>query len=218
MRVAAFLLLSVLIGCSSKIMDNKTAEEKMTRSLGTDRYYIFMDIGRVGSNCGTDSVQGIVLTKNLTPTSSEVTLAAKALGYITIVPDGANFWKVELTEKGKSALYRKPYGETTENGCDYQQVNLLLATRELVKITGVTADENNPEVEYLWRWKPTEFGEALREGGAAFVALTPDQRSKLVRGMMGGQPDLPIPVPPENLVAKGVTKFKKFTDGWRPQR
>jgi hypothetical protein len=218
MRIAALLLLSVLIGCSSKMMDNKTAEEKMTRSLRTDRYSLFMQIGRVGSNCGSDSVQGIELTKNLTPTSSEVTLAAKALGYITIVPDGPNFWKVELTEKGKSAIDRKPYGKTTENGCDYQQVNLPLATRELVKITGITADENNPEVEYLWRWKPTEFGEALREGGAAFVVLTPDQRSELVQGMMGGHPDLPIPVPPGDFVAKGVTRFKKFTDGWRPQR
>lgn len=87
-----------------------------------------------------------------------------------------------------------------------------------MKITGIAADENNPEVEYIWRWKVTELGQELRQDGKVFAALNQGDRSRLENIVLFGHWHLPIPVPPEDFTSKDTMKFKKFTDGWRPQK
>jgi hypothetical protein len=218
MRTAGILLLIVLVGCSGKMLDNQTAEEKIGRVLKHDDHKIIVLVGRVGANCQTVTIQGDKVDIDQNPTSDVPSQVAKAEGYITVAPDGANYWKVDLTEKGKAATVGKPLVVTPQRGCDYQQINFSVATPELVKLTGITADENNPEVEYIWRWKVTELGQELRKDGKVFTALNQNDRSSLENINLLGDWHLPIPVPPEDFTAKGTMKFKKFTDGWRPQR
>jgi hypothetical protein len=217
MRKGWLLLLCLLTACSgSKMLDNTTAEETIKKLLDK-QYYVYSRVGRIGTDCGTETIEGIQVNSGSKPDLSE--MSSKAMGYITIEPDGANYWKITLTEQGKAAARREPYGGTVKNGCDFKQVEFPVANPEFMKIAGITADENNPEVEYLWRWKVTKLGEALRQDGAVYITLTPEQRSKMQKlEIMGGSlGDVPIPIPPEDTVVTSVVKFKRYTDGWRMQ-
>jgi hypothetical protein len=218
MRKGWLLLLCLLTACSgSKMLDNTTAEETIKKSLDK-QYYVYSEIGRIGTDCGTKTVDGIEVNVGSKPDASEI--SAMAAGYITVEPDGPNFRKVTLTQQGRAAANSEPYGENVQKGCDYKQVEFPVATRELVQIEGITADENNPEVEYLWRWKVTKLGEALRQDGAAYKALTPEQRSAMERlgiSTDGSFGNFPLPIPPEGTVVRSAVKFKRYTDGWRMQ-
>jgi hypothetical protein len=211
------LPLCLLTACSgSKMLDNSTAEEKIRSSFSQKQYYIYSHIGRIGTDCGTKTVQGIEVNVGSKPDASEI--SAIAAGYITVEPDGPNFRKITLTEQGKAAADGEPYEGDVQKGCDYKQINFPVANRELVQIEGITADENNPEVEYLWRWKVTKLGEALREDGAAYKALTPEQRSAMERleiSTTGSFGNFPLPIPPEGSISRSTVRFKRFTDGWR---
>lgn len=217
----ALLLIAVTVGCTdSKMLDNTTAEDQIRVSFRDNKYRILMHVGRVGLDCGTKPLEGMpgeVVSVGSKPDGPEI--AAKAVGYITVEPDGTNFRKITLTEQGKAAADGEPYGEEVQKGCDYKQVDFPVANKELVKISGITADENNPEVEYLWHWNVTKLGEGLRENGAAYNALTPEQRNQMHRlDIMGASlGDVPVPLPPEGSVSTSVVKFKRFTDGWRMQ-
>lgn len=218
MRKGWLLLLCLLTACSgSKMLDNTTAEETIKKLLDK-QYYIYSQIGRIGTDCGTKTVEGSEFNVGSKPDASEI--SAMAAGYITVEPDGPNFRKVTLTQQGRAAANREPYGENVQKGCDYKQTEFPVATRELVQIEGITADENNSEVEYLWRWKVTKLGEALRQDGAAYKALTPEQRSYMERlgiSTIGSLGSFPLPIPPEGTVLRSAVKFKRYTDGWRMQ-
>ena len=216
MRKGWLLLLCLLTACSgSKMLDNTTAEKTIQKLLD-NQFFIYSQIGRIGADCGTKTVEGAGFAIGSKPDAEEI--AAMAAGYITVEPDGPNFRKVTLTQQGRTAANREPYGGTVQKGCDFKQTEFPVATRKLVQIDGITADENNPEVEYLWRWKVTKLGEALREDGAAYKALTPDQRSSLERlGILalGSFEHMELPIPPEDTILKSTVRFKRFTDGWR---
>jgi hypothetical protein len=69
----------------------------------------------------------------LTPSRDVAVTVAERAGYITLKADGNDFWRIELTEKGRSLLARQyemfnrePYGLETGNGCDSYQVDLPL--------------------------------------------------------------------------------------------
>jgi hypothetical protein len=219
MRKGWLLPLCLLTACSgSKMLDNSTAEEKIRSAFREKQYYIYSHIGRIGTNCGSKTIEGIEVNVGSKPDASEI--SAMAAGYITVEPDGPNFRKVTLTQQGRAAADQEPYGENVQKGCDYKQIEFPVATRELVQIEGITADENNPEVEYLWRWKVTKLGEALRQDGAAYKALTPEQRSAMERleiSTDGSLENFPLPIPPEGTVVRRAVKFKRYTDGWRMQ-
>jgi hypothetical protein len=215
MRIAALLLLSVLIGCSSKMMDNKTAEERVSYYLKKDQNFIFVDIGRVAIDCGTSSRDKDVKL-GVDPTSDLEVLVVQAAGDVTVTQDGPGFWKIEPTEKGKADIVRELV-VTDQKGCNYKPTWFAVAIPTLVRITGITANENVPEVEYQWKWNVTELGQALKANGKAYALLDPDQRERLAKYKIFGKPTIPIPVPEENGLEKGVMQFKKYTDGWRRQ-
>jgi hypothetical protein len=216
MRKGWLLLLCLLTACSgSKMLDNRTAEETIKKVLDK-QFYIYSRVGRIGTDCGTQTVEGSEFATGFKPDAEEI--AALAAGYITVEPDGPNFRKVTLTQQGRAAASSEPYGGRIQKGCDFKQTEFPVATRELVQIDGITADENNPEAEYLWRWKVTKLGEALRQDGAAYKALTPEQRSNLERlgiSAPGSSEHIELPIPPEDTILKSTVRFKRFTDGWR---
>jgi hypothetical protein len=218
MRKGWLLLLCLLTACSgSKMLDNRTAEETIKKVLDR-QFYIYSRVGRIGTDCGTETVAGFESAVGFKPDAEEI--AAMAAGYITVEPDGPNFRKVTLTQQGRAAANREPYGGTVQKGCDFKQTEFPVATRELVQIDGITADENNPEAEYLWRWKVTKLGESLRQDGAAYKALTPEQRSAMERlgiSTIGSFGNFPLPIPPEGTVVRSTVRFKRYTDGWRMQ-
>jgi hypothetical protein len=219
MRKGCFLLLCLLTACSgSKMMDNKTATERVEYYLKYQHSSIVVEIGRVAKDCGTKLYEGQEASLGVDPSSDVSILVNQAAGYISVVPDGPDFWKIELTEKGKAAVIGNPFPEPPLKGCDFHNVRLIVGTPELVRVTGVTADERNPEVEYLWKWNLTELGKELREGGKANAILKPDQRDLLSKYGISGVRSMPIPAPPEETVQKDVMKFERFTDGWRLKR
>ncbi len=216
MRKVGIVLLLVLVGCSSNKLDNRTATNVIRSPLAHDQNTIVTDIGRVGATC-VYTLDGEERPTDLSPEWSPERFAAEAVGYLSVTPDGPGFWKVALTEKGKAFVLGKPNPQPPLKGCDYQQVSFLLATPELVEVTGVTADENAPEVEYLWKWNITDFGRELRKDGKAFAALDQHQRTMLARFVLSRIHKLPIPVPPEGYTEKGTVQLKRYTDGWRPR-
>lgn len=216
MRNAGILLLLVLAGCSSNKLNNKTAAKVIRSPLAQDENTIVADIGRVGTKC-VFSMDGKEVPINLSPEATPEIIAAEAVGYLSVTPDGPGFWKVALTERGKAFVQGNPKPDPPRKGCDYLQIIFLLGTPELVEVTGVTADENPPEVEYLWKWNVTDLGRELRKDGKAFAALNQDQRTMLAKFVLGRIHKLPIPVPPEGYTEKGTVQLKKYTDGWRPR-
>lgn len=217
MRKIGAVLLLVLAGCSSNKLDNKTAAKVIRSPLAHDQNTIVTDIGRVGATCVYILDDGKEQASDLSPEENPERVAAEAVGYLSVAPDGPGFWKVALTEKGKAVVLGKPAPQPPLKGCDYQQVSFLLATPELVEVTGVTADENAPEVEYLWKWNVTDFGRELRKDGKAFAAMNQSQRTMLAKFVLSRIHKLPIPVPPEDYTEKGTVQLKKYTDGWRPR-
>lgn len=216
MRKVGVVLLLVLTGCSSNKLDNKTAANVIRSPLAHDQNTIVLDIGRVGASC-VYILDGEERPADLSPERSPERFAAEAVGYLSVTPDGPGFWKVALTEKGKAFVLGNPAPQPPLKGCDYQQVSFLLATPELVEVTGVTADENAPEVEYLWKWNVTDLGRGLRKDGKAFAALNQNQRTRLAKFVLSRIHKLPIPVPPEGYTEQGTVQLKKYTDGWRPR-
>lgn len=216
MRKFGIVVLLVLAGCSSNKLNNKTAAKVIRSPLAQDQNTIVTDIGRVGATC-VYTLDGEEQPIDLSPERSPERFAAEAIGYLSVTPDGPGFWRVALTEKGKSFVLGNPAPRSALKGCDYQSVTFLLATPELVEVTGVTADENAPEVEYLWKWNVTDFGRELRQDGKAFAALNQDQRKSMARFVLSRIHKLPIPVPPEGYTEKGTVQLKKYVDGWRPR-
>ena len=222
MRKIAIVLLGCVLGCSgassSKLMDKNTAAAEIKPYLHSGENALFIKIGRVGSNCNELDSAGRETKFDFNPTSNINTIVAQRAGYATVTPDGRGFWKVALTEQGSAVLAaanEKPYAPNARNGCDYQQVDFLLATPELVSVTDLTADVNAPEADYMWKWKVTALGEMLRRDGKVFPTLTPLQQAELQTHIHGLVELLPVPAPPEDFIGSGRVKFQRMVDGWR---
>ena len=228
-RLLAFLLIAffVLAGCSgsktseekssSKMLDEKTAEEQVEEYVKRDPAHFFVDIGRVGTACVLTLPDGSEILTDMSPMKQVTSLAAQTAGYISVTPDGKGFWKVGLTEKGKAAMSDNPVPNPPKKGCDYQEADFMLGTQELVRITDISADKDAPDVGYLWRWNVTDLGRELRADGKIYAALTPEQRKALHDRLTTRIVDFPIPAPQENYLKTGAVSFKRYTDGWRIQ-
>lgn len=220
MKKASLLLLPFLLGCSSGSMDKATAANEIRTYLKGEHSFILVDVGRVGSDCILVDSRGQQQKIDLNPENSISTVAARKAGYLTVAPDGKGYWRVALTDKGKAAAAAT--GEESIvypplKGCDYQQVEFFLASPELDFVSGVTADENNPEVEYFWKWNVTELGQTLRRDGKVYPTLTPLQQAELQTDIHAMIQVLQLPVPAQNFTGHSKVKFKRYTDGWRAQ-
>ena len=218
----AILLVACLLGCSgcsnSKAMDKQTAAAEIKTYLQVDDNTLFIKIGRLGTNCVELDSAGRKTKLDLNPASDINTIVAQRAGYATVTPDGKGFWRVALTDQGNAALAAengKPYAAKAGNGCDYQQVDFVVATPELVGVTDVTADSNAPEADYSWKWKVTDLGKMLRRDGKVFPSLTPLQQAELQTHIHGLVQFLPIPVPAGDFIGSSTAKFQRMIDGWR---
>jgi hypothetical protein len=219
MRKIAILLLGCVVGCSSsKQLDKNTAAAELKPYLQGGDNVLFITIGRVGTNCVELDSAGRETKFELNPMSNINTIVAQRAGYATVTPEGKGFWKVALTEQGSAALAATnatPYAHNARKDCDYQQVDFLLATPELVNVLDVTVDENAPQVDYFWRWKVTALGQMLRRDGKVFSTLDPLQQAELQTHIFGLVELLPLPVPPEDFSGHATVKFQRTVDGWR---
>ena len=218
MRKVVILLLGCVLGCSgasSKLMDKTTAAAEIKPHLQAGDNILFLKIGRVGTDCVELDSAGRETKFDLNPTSNINTIVAQRAGYATVAPDGKGFWKVALTDQGKAALKETPYASNARNGCDYQQVNFVVATPELVSITDLTADMDAPKADYSWKWKVTGLGEMLRRNGKVFSTLDPLQQAELQTHIHGLVQPLLLPVPPEDFIGHSTVKFQRMVDGWR---
>jgi len=217
-KVALLMMLAILAGCSRNTLDKKTAAELIQKVYDKDYAAIMTDVGRLGSSCEMISDDGrSSWTEDLTPSKNATVVALQSLGYVTVTPDGPGFWRVELTEKGKALSHGDLLPTATRNACKAQNVEFLLGTREVIKATDIAGDEKTATVEYSWKWKTTELGQALRKDGKAYAVLTSDQRKSLDSRNTLLSPRFPIPAPEEGDVMTGTATFAKYADGWRPK-
>jgi hypothetical protein len=226
MRKAGFLLLLaiavVVIGCSKGTLDRKTATERINEAFSKRRPHIPVRIGRVGSHCETRIVDGKTQDVDLNPVADPAAVIASAAGYIDAVPDGQDFWKVTLTDRGRA--FAKTYdvvpGPSVDpSHCGYQIYSLPLATAKVTKVTGIVPGDKTAEVELAWNWSLTDLGLALRANGRVYSALTEIQRRSLQDWFyMNPGPFLPLPAPSdEDLKSEhhDTALFVKYDDGWR---
>jgi hypothetical protein len=156
----------------------------------------------------------------------DVTVAIEA-GYLAAKPDGQDYWQLTLTDKGKAApnmegleglkALRSQNYHNTLNGCDFQPFTFAVASKEVVKINGISSDKDASVVEFDWKWAPTELGRALRADGEVYRKLTPEQRTHPFPHNPVDAVFVHIPVPPEDEVNHGMAPFRKYDDGWRLQ-
>ncbi len=221
MRTGCLLVLAgVLTGCSGGKPDTQTATEEIKRLLGTSRNSIVVPIGRVGLHCSEKEPQSRYLSDSLPPGQDADTATARNAGYVTVNPEGKEFWTVRLTDKGRAVM--KAEDETlsspqSANGCDYQLADFIVATPTLIQVTRVTGDKQGAVAEYAFKWTPTELGVALRQDGEIYSELLPYQRLELQyhlakRSVPHG---IEIPVPPEALFSYGSARFENTDKGWR---
>ena len=164
-------LAGLLLGCSSGQLDRKTAVKAIQERFSDDVSGIIMHLGRVGPHCFSLDADGHQTPADLTPDKSVETGIVIAAGYLDVKPDGPDYWRVALTERGKTAvnMERLKFGDdhNTLNGCDHRSFALALASMEIVQVTGVSSDqEKGPDiriVDFQWRWKPTELGAPFKK-------------------------------------------------------
>ncbi|MEJ7849358.1 MAG: hypothetical protein WKF92_14855 [Pyrinomonadaceae bacterium] len=116
--------------------------------------------------------------------------------------------RAELTETGRKLWQDLSLPENPEE--------LPLAVRDSLNITGMSdANQTMKRVEFTYKWKPTELGEAFDPAGRAFAKLPEGLREalqKTQRNMFGGGNSNTADY---NTLRRGVAHFKKFDDGWR---
>src|ERR1051326_6719554 len=197
MRRVLVLSLLVIIGCSKGTLDRKTAEDQINQEFSNRRERIPVRIGRVGSHCESLTQNGKTFDVDISPTKDFMAVIASAGGYITSVPDGKDFWKVSLTDKGREfvkANHVDPRPAARPNHCGYELYDLPLATARVVEVTGIIPGQSTAQVEFTWNWSLTELGKGLRADGDIYHALTELQRDGL-QDWSDGNPDPSLPVP-----------------------
>lgn len=207
------------IGCSRNL-DKKTAAEEIKMALERSENSIHVHIGRGGSKCEVQDDQGRSRTGGLRPEDDREVIIAQSLGYITATPDGKDYWKISLTEKGQSVMSAEGnhlYAHQTGEGCDYQQGDFVIATPELIEVTEIKGGPKAAVAYFTYKWKATELGAALRKGGEADKKLTPLQRETLYHGLLqfSSTVAVKIPVPREDNIESSSLIFAKGDDGWQ---
>jgi hypothetical protein len=218
MGKASILLLCVFIGCSSNKLDEKTAAEGIKSLIKGDVTRIYVEIGRVGTDCVEIFESGEELPINLDPGWSLPTHVAELAGYLTETLDGPGSWKVSLTDKGRAALAA---GEIQlrpvppRKGCDYQQATLILASSDFVKITDIIPGKDSTQVDYLHKWVLTDLGRSLRQDGKVYALLDFKERDWLKKLISGRHHKMPLPAPADDYTEKASIRVKKLPEGWR---
>jgi len=221
MRKAGVLFLLVLFGCSGNKLDQSTAEGLAKRFLSSNPARIQVNVGRVGTQCPylNDKGQQAELPLDLTPQAQPATVFAEMAGYVTVNADGDGYWKVGLTDAGKSIFQQsgsRHVNNAALNGCDYETDFLNVAVPELVKVSAITPSETSTEIAFVWKWNATDLGKALRQDGKLYSMLAPAQREELRRNMRSGFQKPTLPLPGDDFTGTGSVQVKKDANGWGP--
>jgi len=165
------LLLCLCFTECSGNKDKKAALEAVNESLDRDAFALPLDLGRVGEACG--DIPAFATTPDLAAQARYY--SAKKAGLITITPDGANFWKVELVHRDPELLERLAKDKhNQQNGCNSVPFLFEVAVRsvsELVNLQRITDEKS--EAEFTWKWDLTPEGQKLVN------ALSPAERIQL---------------------------------------
>ena len=214
------VLAMLFTACGNDLSRSKAKKEIEDSITFKEPPAIYIEIGTLGEQCIP-----------LSPERDKGNLLLRELGILRIEKTGPSLWNVSLTEKGKelfARLQQTPYGGSKEKGCDYQQITLPLATREIIEVTGIQRDGNKSIAEFSWKWAPTEFGRALFEDTAEYKALTPQEKEWLKDKVEGGAfvnagiavggvdrsiilTDFPV----KAHVKLSTATFHLYDDGWR---
>jgi hypothetical protein len=217
------LLISLLAGRSAGKLNRSTAEKEIQSHFKGNQSTIVIQVGRVSSHCVHVSQRdGTEKVEDLNPQTALGTIVATKAGYVTVTPDGENFWKVDLTDKGRQV--HDPSWQVTGayhnqlKGCDYKLSSFIVAHPELAKITNLSGDETAPTVNFEWTWVATEFGATLRENGPVYSQLVPEQK-KALSSVIQLDPETAVfkvlvPVPPEGQMQQETVQFQKSGGSW----
>lgn len=221
-RLSLVLVLALLSGCSHDSLDRESAAKAINSRFEMDQKHILFNLGRVGSHCETVVLpSGEPFESDQDPGKDTSALIAARAGYITVVPDGKDYWKVTLTDKGQAFLNQHPDHHVEierTKGCEFRLVAFPVATASVVDVTGVTTGDVEREVDYTWKWVLTDLGVSLRENGEIYQKLTPHERDLLESSLNAGSigPKLPLPIP-DDKVNRATSNFKRYDKGWRLQ-
>ena len=199
------MIVGLLTACSGK---PKLPEEQVQRIVGFFHVSLEFDIGKIGPTGCNDS--------GSLPTETIEYISATKLGYITMNPEGKNRWRVNLTDLGQSTLNNakgRPHHHETVNGCDYEQVDFPLARKSLVNITNTTQNGKVMEVEYNWKWVPTETGKQLVNVGLSQPQM--DDLNHALGYQVRGGDQLKFPVD-EGAIYTAKMSFEQDGDRWKP--
>lgn len=117
-----------------------------------------------------------------------------------------------LTDKGRSAS-----SQWQQSGDGWM---IPVANRELVEVTGMTGGEGESkqaQVEYTWKWQPTEAGASFDVSGQAYQSLPATVRQNLGGASFSdmlrsaGQ-NIPFD---SSKTQKGAATLRLYDDGWR---
>jgi hypothetical protein len=198
--------------------DQPSSAEIVQQKLSSEPKVIYVKVGRVGAHCA-EIIGGNDIELDLNPQQNIDTIVAVKAGYLTFVPDGKDFWDVTLTDKGKAAIRLDSrvalYGHQTLKGCDYQQADFIVARGALVKTTATKDDNNSPEIEYSWKWEPTELGRALTQTGEIYSKLNSKQREDLRRSLADSEMSPPMSVPVDSIIVNSRVVLKNRNGQWR---
>jgi hypothetical protein len=199
------------------MLDKQTAAEEINRVFETSKNSITPHIGRIALKCEDEDDRTAYYGGD--PNDDLDTVIARAVGYVVVIPDGKGYWKINLTDKGQAVMSAgggKLYDPEKHAKCDYQLAQFYIATPTLVEVTRITGGEHAAVAEYTYKWKATELGAALRNGGIAYSKLSSNQRFdlKYYLAKYSEVHGVNIPVPPEDKVDYGSLIFAKGDNGW----
>lgn len=215
MRRVLLAGLLVFVGCSNALNRDVSAKIIKSSTQFQESPELWLDVGRVGPSC-----------EPLPPSDNVEVTVAKLASYVTVKQDGRNFWQVSLTDKGRALPEAKKMESDppeTKDGCSTQLLTLPLATREFGDVTGITGSDREAQVEFRYKWKPTELGSALTDNGSIYTKLSIEQQDSLDRiinkksiNLWQGAPlQLPFTDVSTTVGVNGSARLQKFDDGWR---
>jgi hypothetical protein len=146
-------LIVLAAGCSGK-KDQKTVIDVLNKSMSRDRIMLDLPLGRVGQACANSNIEAKPVPEQA------IYFAAQKAGFITITPDGAGFWKVELVNPSPQVMEAlKTAAHNTMDGCDSIWFSFSVAYKSVSEVRNFQkVDGDQSEVEFTWKWTLAQWG------------------------------------------------------------
>lgn len=240
---AKLILILVVLAAACSSLNNGVTRSTAATAIEADKRYSAAMAVSVDVSGKFDNVGGVTVYQTTSDDTAETAISrakaffaekqpqvavAEQLGYLKLYFEKAELiesqmgqqnygtalglWKFktrgEITDKGK-ALWNDL--KLTEN-----DQSLPIAVRTNLDVTGIIDENpNNKRVDFTYKWKPTELGEAFDPSSSTYAKLPKELQESLKQNQqnvfIGGK------VNPANFNSSktGLARFKKFDDGWR---